>query len=213
MPLRDAGLGEVEFVAARRRGRVIVVLGRPELDERGSAHSATGRVAAAAAAGGAEVELVGSVTDDGAGDATITELGRDGDRPCRAVAHADDRRAASGRCRHRARPALRQRLSRPGRRRATRRRGARCGHRRSARITEPSSSSPRRWPRAPRAQLPEDATVLAPPDEDEGAFADLVGRYAAQLDAGRGAADAWRDAITATGWEETAQDEPTTDEQ
>ena len=52
------------------------------------------------------------------------------------------------------------------------------------------------------------------PDEDDGAFAALIGRYAAHLDGGRAAADAWRDAISATGWEEAhsgaeaATDEP-----
>src|SRR5205085_2938595 len=53
--------------------------------------------------------------------------------------------------------------------------------------------------------LPDDSTVLDVPaqTEDDSAFAALVGRYAAQLDAGRGAADAWRDAISAIGWEES----------
>ena len=50
--------------------------------------------------------------------------------------------------------------------------------------------------------LPDHATVLAAPaGEDDGAFARLVGLYAAQLDAGRVAADAWRDALITTGWE------------
>ena len=55
------------------------------------------------------------------------------------------------------------------------------------------------------ADLPADATVLEAPDEDAGAFARLVGRYAAQLDAGRGAAEAWQDALSDTGWESHAE--------
>ena len=53
-------------------------------------------------------------------------------------------------------------------------------------------------------RLPEHTTVLEAPDEDDGAFAGLVGRYAAQLDAGGDSADAWRDALEATGWEAAA---------
>ena len=49
----------------------------------------------------------------------------------------------------------------------------------------------------------DDATVLAYPAHDDGAFSALVGRYAALLDAGRGAAEAWQDALDATGWEES----------
>jgi hypothetical protein len=47
----------------------------------------------------------------------------------------------------------------------------------------------------------EEATLLEVPAEDGGAFAELVGRYAAALDGGRAPADAWRDAIDETGWE------------
>ena len=46
-----------------------------------------------------------------------------------------------------------------------------------------------------RAPQPEEATVLELPDADGGAFAELVGRYAALLDSGRGAAEAWHDAV------------------
>jgi hypothetical protein len=55
------------------------------------------------------------------------------------------------------------------------------------------------------ASMPEDATLLEPPEDvEDAAFAALVGNYVAQLDAGRGAADAWRDALTASGWAESA---------
>lgn len=48
----------------------------------------------------------------------------------------------------------------------------------------------------------EGATIVeAPPDDPDGAFARLVGRYAAALDGGVAAADAFRVAITEDGWE------------
>jgi hypothetical protein len=50
-------------------------------------------------------------------------------------------------------------------------------------------------------ELPETATVLGLPDEDEGAFARLVGTYAAGLASGQTAPDAWQVAVTQTGWE------------
>ena len=180
---------------------MIVVLGRPELDERGALSGRAGRVAAAAAGAGASVELVGSVTDDGDGDATITELGREGIghaavlrmpttgaprldaadielglryvTECRVVVVADALDAA----------ALAAAID-----------GARY-HRAALVIAAAQSALPR------DAELPSDTTVLDAPDEDDGAFAALVGRYAGQLDAGRGAADAWRDALNSTGWE------------
>jgi hypothetical protein len=190
---------------------VIVVLGRPELDERGSLTRRAGRLASAAAAGGAEVELVGSVTDDAAGDATITELGRE------AIGHAALLRMPTS-----GEPRLDAADIELGLRYVSDCRvlvvaesleGAALDaaidgatyHRAQLIVAAPLAA-------AAAAQLPEDATVLGPPDEDDGAFADLVGRYAAQLDAGRGAADAWRDAITATGWEETATAGPSTDD-
>ena len=43
--------------------------------------------------------------------------------------------------------------------------------------------------------------MLEVPEEDSGAFPELVGRYAALLDSGRSPADAWRDAIDEGGWE------------
>lgn len=57
----------------------------------------------------------------------------------------------------------------------------------------------------PGVPLPEayaGATVLeAPPDDPDGAFAALVGRFAAALDRGEPAADALRSAVAAGGWE------------
>ncbi|MDP8904768.1 MAG: hypothetical protein M3N29_05545, partial [Chloroflexota bacterium] len=53
--------------------------------------------------------------------------------------------------------------------------------------------------------LPESATVLEMPSEDDGAFPALVGRYAALLDAGRRHDDAWHEALAGSGWESAAE--------
>ncbi len=61
--------------------------------------------------------------------------------------------------------------------------------------------------RALPAGLPDDATVLAAPDEDdEGAFDALVGAYAAALDGGADPALAFATAQGATGWGAAAPD-------
>ena len=53
--------------------------------------------------------------------------------------------------------------------------------------------------------LPDDATVLeAPTDDAEGAFATLVGRYAAALDGGAQPAEAFAGASSGTGWSSVA---------
>lgn len=57
--------------------------------------------------------------------------------------------------------------------------------------------------------LPPDATVLAAPDvADDGAFAALVGAYAAALDQGEDAASAFRAATASTGWAGAEAPEP-----
>ena len=53
--------------------------------------------------------------------------------------------------------------------------------------------------------LPDTATVLEAPSEGGFAFSGLVGRYAVALDDGRAAADAWRDAVDETGWEQSSE--------
>ena len=185
---------------------MIVVLGRPELDERGALSGRAGRVAAAAAGAGAGVELVGSVTDDGNGDATITALGRE------HIGHAAVlRMPTSGEPRLDAADielglryvtecrvlVLAAALDEPAMAAAVD--GAR--YHRAALVV---AAAQRALPNAD--ELPEQTTVLSAPDEDDGAFADLVGRYAAQLDGGRDAAEAWRDALSSTGWEAAADD-------
>ena len=79
---------------------MIVVLGRPELDERGALSGRAGGIAAAAAGVGAGVEIVGSVTDDGNGDATITALGRQRIGHAAVLRMPHGRRAAAGRSGH-----------------------------------------------------------------------------------------------------------------
>jgi hypothetical protein len=58
---------------------------------------------------------------------------------------------------------------------------------------------------AAAGSLPDDATVLEAPDEDaEGAFASLVGRYAAALDGGVTPAEAFAAASAEVGWSAVA---------
>ncbi len=61
--------------------------------------------------------------------------------------------------------------------------------------------------RRPPGTLPVDATVLAAPDvADDGAFAALVGAYAAAVDAGEPPAAAFRAAAAGVGWEAAPTD-------
>jgi hypothetical protein len=180
---------------------VIVVLGRPELDERGALARPAGRIAVAAAASGARVELVGTVTDDDAGDAAITRLG------AARIGHAAVLRMPTS-----AEPRLDAADIELGLRYVSECRvlviadtldgpalaaaidGARY-HAAQLIVAAPTDEMP------DSTALPAEATVLAAPDGDDVAFAELVGRYAAHLDKGAGAADAWREALAATGWE------------
>ena len=52
--------------------------------------------------------------------------------------------------------------------------------------------------------LPDDATVLEAPEDDEGAFAALVGRYAVALDGGKQPAAAFAGASSGSGWSPVA---------
>jgi hypothetical protein len=64
-----------------------------------------------------------------------------------------------------------------------------------------------RGPGATSQPAPDDATVLeAPPQDAEGAFASLVGRYAAALDRGIEPGDAFVAASAAVGWQPAAAD-------
>ncbi len=186
---------------------MIVVVGRPGLDDGGALDRLTGRVAAAAATNGARVEVVGSVADDEAGDETIVALGR------ARVGHAALLRVPGGQharldaadielglryvadCRV---LVVADELDEPALTAAVD--GARY-HAAQLVIAAPVAPD--------GVDLPDHATVLTAPDDDAGAFAELVGRYVASLDAGSAPADAWRDALSATGWEPaTEADDP-----
>jgi hypothetical protein len=180
---------------------VIVVLGRPRLDDEGVLADTAGRVAVAATMSGARVDLVGAVAEGATGDATVTALGRAG------VGHA----------------AL---LRRPGGgevgplERADVELGLRyvpeCRVLVAAEPLEPATLAAAvdaaeyhgaalialvPTGAAAPGDLPETTTVLELPDEDDGAFARLVGSYAAGLASGQAAPEAWRAAVAQTGWE------------
>lgn len=184
---------------------MIVVLGRPRLDDEGALADTAGRVAVAAAASGTRVDLVGAVADDAAGDATVVALGQAG------VGHA----------------AL---LRRPGGSdvaqldRADIELGLRyipeCRVLVAAEPLEPAALGAAVEAAAYHGaalialvpvgvaapvELPENVTLLELPDEDDGAFARLVGAYAAGLAAGSAAPEAWRVAVEHTGWESAAE--------
>lgn len=201
---------------------MIVVVGRPGLNDDGAVHGSAGQIAAAAAAVGGRVEVVGSVGDDADGDAVITALGRAG------IGHAAVLRDPAG-VTPRARKAGSGRLPRLdmadlelGLRYLAEcqvlvvgeplpedvvRVAADAAAYHGAALVVLAAAGAEQLP----AELPADATVLAVPDEDGGAFAALVGRYAALLDTGQRPADAWRDAVAQGGWEPTDADSAATD--
>jgi sugar/nucleoside kinase (ribokinase family) len=179
---------------------VIVVLGRPRLDERGALTGTAGRVAVAARATGAQVTIVGLVADDAAGDAAVTELGRAG------VGHAALLRQPGGgdvrpleradielalgyvpECQVlvAAEPLTDDALGATAEAAAYHGAALIC-------VIEPGQT--------PHG-LPDNSTVLEEPEEDAGAFADLVGRYAAALAGGADPAEAWKSAVEKAGWE------------
>jgi hypothetical protein len=184
---------------------VIVVLGRPRLDDDGALADTAGRVAVAATESGARVDLVGAVADGAAGDATVTALGRAG------VGHAALlRRPGGGEVAPLDRADIELGL----------RYVPECRVLVAAEPLEPAALAAAveaaayhgapliaLFPAGAAApgELPETATVLELPDEDEGAFARLVGTYAAALASGQAAPDAWQAAVKATGWEPARQ--------
>jgi hypothetical protein len=54
---------------------------------------------------------------------------------------------------------------------------------------------------SPPPPVPVEATILEAPTDDDGSFGRLVGIFAAALDAGKDPADAFREAVSASGWE------------
>jgi hypothetical protein len=65
----------------------------------------------------------------------------------------------------------------------------------------------------PPAEVLPQTTVLEKPDDDAGAFADLVGRYAVRLAAGEDAGAAWQSAVKSVGWEPASAELPEEPEQ
>jgi hypothetical protein len=203
---------------------VIAVVGRPGLTDDARLDRPAALICVAAALAGGSVELVGSVGDDGDGDAAVVELGRVG------IGHAAvlrDPAAATPR------PgagddnlprldaadielALRYLadcqvlvVAEPLPADAMRVVVDAASYHRAALVVltqaaqEGDGNSGGGLGGDPDAvALPEDATVLETPEEDDGAFAQLVAHYAVRLADGRRPADAWRDAIEETGWEQ-----------
>jgi hypothetical protein len=71
--------------------------------------------------------------------------------------------------------------------------------------SQPTSAASEMPELAEMPELPEGATVLEMPPDDDGAFARLLGAYAASLDAGTDPAKAFRDGVLASGWEPSTE--------
>jgi hypothetical protein len=190
---------------------VILVVGRPRLTERGELDGTSALVAVAAAEQGTQVELVGSVGYDADGDAVAVELGRAG------VGHAALLRDPVG-----VTPRAGGIANGLPRLDAA---DVELGLRyivecRVLIVAEPISAATLAVaidaaayhgadlvvlvpPGAKPPTVPESATVLEMPAAGSSAFAALVGRYAALLDAGRPQPDAWHDALAGSDWEQS----------
>lgn len=189
---------------------MILVVGRPGLTEEGKLDRTAARVALAAVEAGGRVELVGSVGDDPDGDAVALELGRAGighaallrdpagatPRPSTAGAlprlDSGDldlglRYLADWRVLVMAEPIDDETLAVAA--------DAAVYHAAALILIVAQGVNP-------QVGLDRAATVLEMPEEDAGAFGALVGRYAALLDYGRPAEDAWHEALSGSGWEE-----------
>jgi hypothetical protein len=179
---------------------VIVVVGRPQVDLRGALHGNAALIATAAVATGARAELVGSVAAGDEGEAAALGLGRAG------VGHAALLRDPAGAVELDANDLELGLRYLPE-----------CD---VMVVAEPLADDAlavvigaARYHAAqlvvlvgaddePPAAVPEDATVLRAPAEQEPAFAAVVGRYAAGLAAGHLAEAAWRSALVGSGWQE-----------
>lgn len=196
---------------------MIVVLGRPGLTHDGRLDRPAGRIAFAAAEAGARVELVGSVGDDADGEAVALELGK------AAIGHAALLRDPAGVTPRATADAAEEAHALPRLDAADLDLGLRyitdCHVLVAAEPLDPEATDivtgaatyhgaalilVTATATTPAVELPGSATVLEMPDHDDGAFAVLVGRYAALLDGGREAPEAWHDALVETGWESSA---------
>ncbi len=195
---------------------MIVVVGRPGLGAKDELDRQAGLIAAAAAAAGARVEVVGSIGDDPAGDRVALALGRAG------VGHAAllrDPAAVTPRAVGPVGPTPRldgqdvelglaylaeygvlvvAELLEPAAIEAVSK-AAEFQQAALVGIIGPGERVP--------AQYPATATLLEVPADDDGAFSALVGRYAAGLDRELAPADAWQRALEAGGWEPSASAE------
>ena len=209
---------------------MIVVVGRPGLDAAGQLARTAARIALAAAADGGRVELVGSVGDDADGELVALQLGRNGIGHAALLrdpavptprapepVEGDDGTGGEEAGPPAAGPAL------PRLDAADLALGlsylAECQvlvvaeplapdalaaafeaaryHGAALVVLTPSGAAP--------DNVPPDATVLELPEPAIEPFNRLIGRYAAHLDAGGAAADAWQDALANSGWEAAAQ--------
>ena len=197
---------------------MIVVLGRP-LAARpplmgGPAAVVPGglcvAIARAAVAAGAAVELVGSIADDATGDAMVLEFARagighaallrvpvspgpdgGGDGSSRPRLDEGDVQLGLGYLLEFGVLLLAEQLDPPAEAAALD-----AAAFRGAQVVAvlPRGASP-------SDRLAAGATVLEAPDEDGGAFAWMIGRFAAELDRGAAPADGFTRAAAATGWE------------
>ncbi|CAN5778346.1 hypothetical protein BH24CHL6_BH24CHL6_09690 [soil metagenome] len=197
---------------------MILVIGRPGLDERGGLLGSAALVALAAAQAGARVELVGSVGDDADGDAVALALAQAG------IGHAALLRDPAGatprgvdsavgppprldssdlelglRYLNDWRALVIAEALEPGALRVAQQ-AARYNGARLIVVLPADAAEPE--------DLPAEATLLRSPGEDGGAFPSLVGRYAAALAAGMPPANAWQTALAGSGWSESEDDLP-----
>jgi len=187
----------------------------------GQAAGSAGLIAVAAARAGGKVELVGSVGNDPDGDAVITELGRAGIGHAAVLrdsagttprADADEEADAGGNgvplprldaadldlgLRYLAECQVLVVAEPLPADVVTIAADAAAYHGAALVVLADGASEP--------PQLPNDTTVLQIPGDDEGAFTDLVGRYAAKLDEARLPAAAWREATEESAWEKAAE--------
>ena len=189
---------------------MIVVVGRPGLDENDQLDRPAALIAVAARNAGADADVVGAIGDDADGDKVALALGKAG------IGHAAllrDPSAPTPRAGHLQRPL--PRLDGQDVELGL----AYLADFRVLVAAEPLDSSAVSAARdaaayqgaalvvvakpdtVPARDLPASATVLEMPDEDDGAFPELVGRYAAALDRGEDPAAAWKAALAAGGWE------------
>jgi hypothetical protein len=196
---------------------VIIVLGRPGLTADGRLARAAGRIAQAAAAAGTRVELVGSVGDDAAGEDVALALGVAG------VGHAALLRDPAGVTPRVDADGLETGVPMPRLDASDIDLGLRYVP--ECRVLVVADPLDERGLSvaveaatyhgaalvvlvaggAPSMTVPEGATVLELPDHDDGAFSALVGRYAAGLERGVVAQDAWQEAVDAEGWERATE--------